>query len=335
MFSYLCHAILQFLALCVQAFMLLQVTLFYLRLWWKNRKTPVTEGLQKTLVEHVSSVDFGSCTMSCIIMTRNEEASIVGALGMLASMATRPELLEVILVDTGSTDKTVEAAVSEASAQPYRFVQTAATGGRGAALDAGSRAASGDVIFAMHADCVPPRGFDDWIRTGLATPGVLATAFRFQLNRKDLAQPLPGAGIMEFTVNIRSSLLQLPFGDQGIAISKRMLENYGGWGGEAYPLLEDFQLVQKLRLDGLQGAGRIRILPAPIRCSPRRWVKLGVWRVNLVNQLTMIWYMLGAKPQDLFDFYYGVRSDCAPMWLRFVTAFLTAPLVMKGASKGA
>lgn len=179
---------------------------------------------------------------------------------------------------------------------------------------------------------------------------------------------------------MRSTLLQLPFGDQGLALPAATLVALGGWGGRTYPLLEDFQLVQALRREGASvgGAptptscpwrlawnftymqrlcvspdrrrrhrhchrrfrewdfadatgGRIEVLdPAAtggqsLQCSPRRWRKLGVWRVNLVNQLVMLWFQRGATPQQLFDFYYGIRTDHVPGWL----LTLTAPLMRK------
>jgi len=89
--------------------------------------------------------------------------------------------------------------------------------------------------------------------------------------------------------------------------------------------MEDFQLVQKMRVDRLKGAGYIENLPAPLFCSPRRWVKLGVWRVNLVNQMVMLWYRFGATPQELYNFYYGIPSANVPSLLRA----LTAPLLMQ------
>merc|ERR1740117_255730 len=167
--------------------------------------------------------------------------------------------------------------VAQGSASLFPFNFSTATSphlGRGSALDAGTAAAKGDVIFVLHADCIPPSGFDDSIREGLALPGALASAFRFELRDELLDGPLPGAKIMETSVNIRSSLLQLPFGDQGLAILKQRLEHYGGWGGEQYPMMEEFQLVQKMRADGAKGFGHIVNISKPLRCSPRRWAKL-------------------------------------------------------------
>lgn len=320
------YVTLTWLAVCVQTFMLLQVAFFYALLCRQSRRNAgtktasVTDGAAGTVGIATGELDFVRCVISIIVMARNEEKNIAALLQRIGTAASQPERLEVVVVDSGCSDGTLSVAQREEKTLPFRLSYTKASGGRGPSLDAGTAAAKGEIIFALHADCVVCDGFDDLIRAGLARPGVLATAFRFTLNREQLTEPLPGAEVMEFTVGIRARLLQLPFGDQGLALTARRLRGYSGWGGAAYPLLEDFQLVQKMRVDGALGRGRIEILTAPLYCSPRRWTKLGVWRVNLVNQLVMIWYRFGGTAQELFDFYYGIDSDRAPRWLMVLTA---------------
>ena len=367
------RALLTLLAVCVQSFMLLQVGFFYARLRWRHwgqpppppaamEATPAGRGRSPggsparpgggggALRELGGEAGVLGAVISCVVMVRNEELNIRSTLRRLAGAAEHPGRLEVVVVDSGCTDGTIAAAEDEARTLPFgvAFVRAAAAG-RGSALDAGTVAARGDIIFVCHADCLVPRHFDGLIRRGMLKPTTLATAFRFALNRAELPAGeggLPGAGVMEFTVNLRAKWLQLPFGDQGLAITKaRLTERYGGWGGAEYPLLEDFQLVQKLRQDGACGLGWIELIgeggglssaaaeeaaggggaEGTLRCSPRRWRSLGVWRVNLVNQLVMLWFQRGATPQQLFDFYYGIRTDHVPRWL----ATLTAPLMPK------
>ena len=61
----------------------------------------------------------------------------------------------------------------------------------------------------------------------------------------------------------------------------------------------------RIRRLGAAGGGHIRTLDEPAVCSPRRWAQRSVWRVNLVNQLVMLWFRFGATPRDIFKFYYG------------------------------
>ena len=47
-------------------------------------------------------------------------------------------------------------------------------------------------------------------------------------------------------------------------------------------------------------------------CDPRRWIKNGVWRTNLINQAAMLWYRRGATPEQIFGMYYDKVAVGAP-----------------------
>mmetsp|Transcript_22721 Transcript_22721/g.73071 ORF Transcript_22721/g.73071 Transcript_22721/m.73071 type:complete len:121 (-) Transcript_22721:71-433(-) len=113
---------------------------------------------------------------------------------------------------------------------------------------------------------------------------------------------------MELTVRLRSTLFQLPFGDQAVALSRRRFESLGGFTDLAkVPILEDFLLVQRLRVLGAEGLGRIVEVPGdPAECDGRRWLAKPVWRVNLTNQAVMLLHTFaGYDPHAIFNLYYG------------------------------
>eukprot|EP01062_Namystynia_karyoxenos_P047797 TRINITY_DN36181_c0_g1_i2.p2 TRINITY_DN36181_c0_g1~~TRINITY_DN36181_c0_g1_i2.p2 ORF type:complete len:381 (+),score=139.96 TRINITY_DN36181_c0_g1_i2:93-1145(+) len=318
-------AVLSLLAWGSQTYMLCQGTVLFLLLLWRNRRPQQGRG-RRPSVSAGRAAELDSCLLSCIIMVRNEEQAIAATLRNLARSAARASQIEVVLVDSGCTDNTIPVARRTAEGLPFRVRFAKPDGdGRGVALDAGVAESRGGIIFALHADCTVPPQWDDSVRIGLSQPGALATVFKFGVNRDELTEPLPGVGWMEYTVGIRTRCLQLPFGDQGIALTRERLAAYGGYGGTAYPLMEDFQLVGKMRRDYAQGLGHIQVIPAVLRCSPRRWMKLQIWRVCLINQIVMLWYQFGATPQQLFDFYYGKQSAHVPWWIHI----LSAPLMPK------
>jgi rhodanese-related sulfurtransferase len=62
--------------------------------------------------------------------------------------------------------------------------------------------------------------------------------------------------------------------------------------------MEDVEICRRLRQDG-----RIRIASTAIRTSARRWMRLGVIRTTLINQLLVAGFRLGISPQRLAGWY--------------------------------
>ena len=67
-------------------------------------------------------------------------------------------------------------------------------------------------------------------------------------------------------------------------------------------------MVNRLRAMSAAGLGRILTLDATALCSPRRWERSTVWRINAVNQAVMLWHRWGATPAQVFEFYYGMPA---------------------------
>jgi hypothetical protein len=104
----------------------------------------------------------------------------------------------------------------------------------------GAAAATGPLLLFLHADTCLPEGFDRTIRQTLAQPGVVAGAFRLAIDG-------PGRGLrwVEWGVNLRSRLLQMPYGDQAIFLKAEVFHHLGGFPD--LPMMEDFELVRRLR----------------------------------------------------------------------------------------
>ena len=224
--------------------------------------------------------------ISVIIPTLDEEQNIVSLLGDLQ----RARRLEVIVADGGSRDRTV----ARARDMGARVITTRP--GRARQMNRGAAAARGRSLFFVHADSRLPAGFDDLLRRALGAQGVAAAAFRLRIDA-------PGVGLrfVEFWANLRSRVLQMPYGDQGLCLSVALFENLGGF--PALPIMEDFELVRRLR-----ARGRVVVLPAAIRTSPRRWLNVGVGRTTLINQAIVCAYLTGVPPRKLTRFYRRSRG---------------------------
>ncbi|QQE65185.1 glycosyl transferase [Leptolyngbya sp. BL0902] len=217
--------------------------------------------------------------ISVIIPTLNEGQTLGPALDHL------PSALEVIVADGGSTDDTC------AIAQARGAQVVVAAGGRGAQLNRGASIAQGDILLFLHADTRLPPNAAALVRQTLGQPGVVAGAF-------DLAIDGPGWGLrwVEWGVRWRSRWLRLPYGDQAIFLTAEQFHRLGGFA--SLPIMEDFDLVQRLNRQG-----RVAIVPVPVVTSSRRWQRLGVGRTTLANQGMVIGYLLGWDITKLAHWY--------------------------------
>jgi len=191
----------------------------------------------------------------------------------------------VLVVDGGSSDNTVDSAKS-LGAQVLNV-----SAGKALQMNAGAKAARGEILLFLHADTRLASGFAKQIHDVLSQPRVAAGAFHLAIDGKGF-----GLRIIEWLANFRSRVLQMPYGDQGIFVTAEMFSAVGGFS--ALPIMEDFELVRRLKC-----RGRIKILPLAAITSPRRWKKLGVLRTTAINQVIIIGYLLGVNPQKLADWY--------------------------------
>ena len=192
---------------------------------------------------------------SVVIPVLNEVELLGGLLAQLQDVG------ELLVVDGGSSDGSCELALLM-GAKLLRF----SCANRGAQLAHGALQARGSHLLFVHADARLPEGWSGQLAYCLEKPGVIAAAFRLKVEA-------PGwrLRLLELLVQLRSSWRELPYGDQGLAITK---QTYGLVGGfQPIPLMEDLDLVQRL-----QRLGSVVIAPASIMVSGRRWQRLGVWR---------------------------------------------------------
>jgi rSAM/selenodomain-associated transferase 2 len=226
--------------------------------------------------------------VSIIIPALNEEESI----GSTIAWATAENPLEVLVVDGGSTDKTAEAARAAGTA----IVRSGP--GRARQLNAGASKASGNVLLFLHADTRLPRGYRSSVATAFKDPATAAGAFRFSIEER-----FRGSKFIEFTANLRSRWLQMPYGDQGLFLRRSLFEELGGFAD--LPIMEDYELVRRLRR-----RGRVITLRDSAMTSGRRWRQLGLWRTTLINTWMVLGYHLGTPVEKLATLYRHKNSRC-------------------------
>jgi rSAM/selenodomain-associated transferase 2 len=228
--------------------------------------------------------------ISVIIPTLNAEMALSAAMTALVPAAVEGIVREVIVVDGGSTDRTLKIA-DQSGATIIRSEP-----GRGRQLAAGARQARMPWLLFLHADTVLETGWENDAaalieRVELGHRPETAAAFRFALDDLGALPRLVEAGVA-----LRCALLRLPYGDQGLLLPKRLYESVGGFAD--LPLMEDVDLVRRL------GRRRTLILRPRATTSANRYRKDGYIRRMMRNLSCLTLYKLGA-PMRLIIRLYG------------------------------
>lgn len=221
--------------------------------------------------------------LSIIIPVLNEANNIKATLRSTDS----DDCVEIVIVDGGSEDNTVEIARNAGA----KVVLSPP--GRARQLNRGAAEAQGEVYLFLHGDTWLPDGYARFVRETMARDDIVAGAFRLAID-----SPQKRLKWVAGAANLRSRLMRFPYGDQAIFLRADLFRKLGGF--PQLPVMEDFCLVQSLRRQG-----RIHILDQQVVTSARRWLRLGVFRTTLINQLMVVGFLLGL-PLNFLAKIYGV-----------------------------
>jgi rSAM/selenodomain-associated transferase 2 len=225
----------------------------------------------------------GEGCISAVIPTLNAADTLAQP---LAALRASPLVKEAIVVDGGSSDKTI----SIARAAGVRVI--AAPRGRGVQLAAGAGAASSDWLLFLHADCRLAAGWDVAVTAFVAAPEAASRAGYFDFALDDTA---PAARRLERIVAWRCRVLALPYGDHGLLVARTLYDAVGGFA--PLPLMEDVEFVRRL------GRRRLVSIGAGCLASPRRYRRGGYWRRPLRNILCLGLYFAGVPPERIARLY--------------------------------
>ncbi len=213
--------------------------------------------------------------ISVVIPTLNEAALLPELLAGLRDV-------EVIVADGGSVDATCHLACGVKLIQAPR--------GRGSQLAAGARAASGDVLWFLHADTRVPAEGTAAIRRALSDP--TAGAGNFNLRFDGASR---GARWLTWLYP-RLRRFGICYGDSGIFVRRCFYEQIGGFA--TYPIFEDLDLVSRLRR-----VTRFVHLQPELITSSRRFEATGFERQFAKWCLLQMLYWLGVPPARLGRWY--------------------------------
>ena len=226
--------------------------------------------------------------LSIVVPVLDEAAIIQGTLRSLQDLRRRG--CEVIVVDGGSSDAT------RSLAAPLADRVIDAPRGRAAQMNAGARAARGDILLFLHADTFLPAGALDEIESGLARTGRAWGRFDVTISGSR------ALALVAAMMNLRSRLTGIATGDQAMFARRAAFEAAGAF--PEIPLMEDVALSKALK----------RLSPplclrARAATSGRRWQRRGTLRTILLMWRLRLAYALGADPRRLARRYDVERTS--------------------------
>jgi rSAM/selenodomain-associated transferase 2 len=224
--------------------------------------------------------------ISVIVPTLNEESNLPVTLRQLSQRSD----VELIVVDGGSTDRTV--AIAE-QFTPYVFRTEAS---RARQMNTGARHATGDILLFLHADTFLLPGALDELQRRIIGDGAVGGAFDLSID-----SPRRVLWMMGRLTSRWARVWRRPVGAQAIFCWRQVFEVLGGYPDQ--PILEDVAFARRLGT-----AGRLTFLRTGLVTSARRWQVNGICKTALVHGWVGVLYRLGVAPARL--------RRLADAWLR-------------------
>ncbi|MET0657473.1 MAG: glycosyltransferase, partial [Steroidobacteraceae bacterium] len=200
-----------------------------------------------------------------------------------------PAPAEIIVVDGAGSAATA----SVCSRFGARWIASAP--GRGVQLASGVRAASSEILWFVHADCLPATDAVGSIREVIAA-GAHGGYFRFRFGgRRGVVQR-----VLECCIAWRCRI-GMVYGDQGIFVRRTAYAASPGFRAE--PLFEEVALVRALK-----ASRRFVGLHSPMAVSPRRWQRDGFMQRTAMNRMLATSHALGVRASTLAQWYTRTSS---------------------------
>lgn len=219
--------------------------------------------------------------ISVVIPTLNAQAQLTGCVSALMEGVEVGLIRELIVSDGGSIDET------EVIANEIGAIWVNGEASRGGQIKRGCDVAQGDWLLILHADTQLDAGWTDAVKEHVTRD----EAAYFKLAFASGGLP---ARIVARWANLRSRLFGLPYGDQGMLISRVLYHGVGGY--RDMPLMEDVALVRALK-------GQLRGLPVRAVTSADKYERSGWLRRGSRNIWTLLRYFAGVPVEKLARAY--------------------------------
>ena len=221
--------------------------------------------------------------ISVIIPTLNEADNIGKLLEYLKGHAD-DTLLEIIVVDAHSADNT------EGVAQTHGATVLQSEKGRAIQMNRGAHYAKGDVLYFVHADCLPPKSYLVDIKNSVAE-GYPIGCCRSKFDSKSFILSI-NAYFTRFTP------LWCRGGDETLFVTQDVFKTLGGYD-EKQCIMEEYHFIDKAR-----AAYPFKIIPRYVLVSARKYTTNSWIRVQYANFMAFSMFKKGASSHDIAEKYH-------------------------------
>ena len=227
--------------------------------------------------------------LSIIIPVLNEQKCIVARLNALQKL--RETKSEIVLIDGGSDDQTVDLAIPLVDKFAY------SSRGRAVQMNRGVELATGDIFLFLHIDTDLPKFANELVVNLIAEKSSVWGWFDLQFDNSSLLFKLIGG-----SMNIRAALTQVCTGDQTLFVTRNLFESIQGF--PEIPLMEDVAISKLLRRNS-----KPKIVSTKVTTSTRRWEQNGVIKTVLFMWWLRLLYFIGTSPIKLAQRYYPNSAE--------------------------
>ncbi|MEO6683810.1 MAG: TIGR04283 family arsenosugar biosynthesis glycosyltransferase [Ginsengibacter sp.] len=222
--------------------------------------------------------------ISVIIPTYNEEENIDGLIAVIQRRDHDDLVVEIIISDGKSTDKTIvlaENAGATVVVGPHK--------GRSAQMNYGASHAKGELLYFLHADSIPPDHFTTYILKEYKRQ-YSSGCFRLAFDHNHWFLKA-NCWFTRFNVNA------IRFGDQSLFVTKDVFQKCGGFD-EKLLMMEDQEIIHRIKK-----FGKFKVMNAAVNTSARKYLDNGIYRMQVIFFRIWLLYYLGYSQEYLLQLH--------------------------------